>query len=108
MDVFDFTANGGEGSNEILDFDTAVDRLNFTDLLEGGDGLDPEEVSDFLTNVTYENNGIYLVLTVPDQNDPVGGESTQITLAGVGGEFDIGAGNLSQLVAEINVDTYSS
>ncbi len=107
-DTFFFTANAGEGTDTITDFNINEDILSFTDLLDGGDGLDLGERTAFLESVTYENNGVDLTLTVPDQNNPVGGEITEITLAGVGAEFGVGAGNLNDLITQITVETGSA
>jgi hypothetical protein len=121
VDIFNFTAQGGEGINEILDFNPAEDRLSFFDLLDMDDDGDVDNVDVALftdsVNVEVVNDGHDLELTIPGLD---GGDTT-ITLAGVGDDYAGSLNNgdnlsLTELintvsddaVTHINVDTYAS
>jgi VCBS repeat-containing protein len=116
-DAFFFSANGGEGSDTITDFNVGDDTLSFTDLLDvepDGD-FDAADVLAFTNSVTVTVSGSDLVLDIPDQPGG-GGDSTTITLSGVAADYgSFSGGSLTDLINEadingnhINVDTYGS
>ncbi|RLB64088.1 MAG: hypothetical protein DRH08_10210, partial [Deltaproteobacteria bacterium] len=120
-DAFFFSANAGEGINEISDFSIGVDSndsgdiLSFADLLDDGD-FGENDILAFTDNVEVVNDGTDLTLTIPDQNVPGVNNDTVVTLAGVGTDYDtFSSGTLTDLINQeddfgnhINVDTYAS
>ncbi len=121
-DVFLFTAQGGEGSNTLADFNVGDgynvggDVLSFTDLLDLDEDsdIDGDDLALFTDSVTVANDGTDLTLTIPNVGDP--GSPTIVTLAGVGADYDSGfSGSLTELINtvdsngnQINIDTFAT
>ena len=124
-DTFFFSANAGEGSDVLSDFnvgdggDVGGDILAFTDLLDlDPTGFDQQDVDLFTGSVkfTFVNDEHDLELSVPGAVS-----DTTITLAGVGDDYASSSLNdgqqhsLTELINtlddngnHINVDTYAS
>ncbi len=111
-DAFVFSANAGEGSNIITDFDPSVDKLSFADLLDSGEpGLGDDTFAIEDVGVTVDGND--LVLTITDSTGT--NADTVVTLSGLGNDYAAyDGGSLADLVngvdsnPTLNADTYSS
>ncbi|MDT8442742.1 MAG: Calx-beta domain-containing protein, partial [Desulfuromonadales bacterium] len=107
-----FSANAGEGSDIINNFDTAEDTLSFADLLdEGVAGLDDDlaAYTDYIDVVSVDGGDVTLTI----HNQSGGPETTEVTLAGAGSDYGDFSGTLTDMISTfgndaINVDTYAS
>lgn len=112
VDIFAYSANGGEGSDSILDFNATVDILRFHDVINN-DGDSDIDLNDLLNpaNAQYVEfsksvDNLTIDLTVHGTNP----EPTNITLHAADGTDFSTINSLTDLASHIQVDpnSYSS
>jgi len=102
-DTFAFSANGGEGTDTVLDFDAGVDTLLITDVLDAD--ANPDINIDDLNGVVSMQVDDSTTITL-EIDGPEG--TTNVTLhAAEGTTFD-GVTELADLPVEVTPDNYSS
>jgi Mg-chelatase subunit ChlD len=103
-DTFVFSANGGEGTDTVLDFNASEDTLLFTDVLDGVD-IDTEIGVDDLAGVVSMHVDDSTTITL----EVTGSEgTTNVTLNAAEGTDFSSITDLADLPVEVTPDTYSS
>jgi Ca2+-binding RTX toxin-like protein len=103
-DTFVFSANGGEGTDTVLDFNASEDTLLFTDVLDGVD-IDTEIGVDDLAGVVSMHVDDSTTITL----EVTGSEgTTNVTLNAAEGTDFSSITDLADLPVEVTPDTYSN